>query len=45
VIDAYQSVLWRDEGAGDLYKAWSVLAVTGAFGLVVAHLFSRRVRR
>jgi ABC-2 type transport system permease protein len=42
VIDAYQGALWRDEGAGELYKAWIVLAIIGAFGLVVAHLFARR---
>lgn len=42
VIDAFQGVLWRDETAGELYKAWLVLTVIGAFGLVVAHLFARR---
>ncbi|HZZ37424.1 MAG TPA: ABC transporter permease [Caulobacteraceae bacterium] len=44
VIDAYQGALWRDEGAGQLYKAWLVLGLIGAFGLIVAHLFARRAR-
>ena len=42
VIDAYQGALWRDEGAGELYRAWIVLAAIGAAGLVIAHLFARR---
>jgi ABC-2 type transport system permease protein len=44
VIDAYQGALWRDEGAGELYKAWLVLGLIGAFGLIIAHLFARRAR-
>ena len=29
VIDAYQGLLWRDEGAEGLYKAWIVLTLIG----------------
>ena len=45
VIDAYQGALWRDEGPGTLYKAWLVLAGTGALGLLVAQLSARYARR
>ncbi len=45
VIDAYQGVLWRDEGIGTLYKAWLVLAATGAIGLMVAQITTRYARR
>ncbi|HWA62447.1 MAG TPA: ABC transporter permease [Caulobacteraceae bacterium] len=45
VIDAYQGVLWRDEGAGSLYKAWLVLGMIGAAGLAVAQFTSRHARR
>ncbi|MGH6957693.1 MAG: ABC transporter permease, partial [Caulobacteraceae bacterium] len=44
VIDAYQGLLWRDEGAADLYKAWIVLAAIGAAGFLVAQAAARRVR-
>ncbi|HEX7760627.1 MAG TPA: ABC transporter permease [Caulobacteraceae bacterium] len=44
VIDAYQGVLWRDEGIGTLYKAWLVLAGTGAVGLMVAQITTRYAR-
>lgn len=44
VIDAYQGLLWRDEGAGGLYKAWMVLALIGAAGFVIAQAAARRVR-
>jgi ABC-2 type transport system permease protein len=45
VIDAYQGVLWRDEGIDTLYKAWLVLALTGAIGLMVAQITTRYARR
>ena len=44
VIDAYQGLLWRDEGADVLYKAWIVLAAIGSAGFAVAQLTARRVR-
>ena len=44
VIDAYQGLLWRDEGADVLYKAWIVMAAIGAAGFAVAQLTARRVR-
>ncbi len=43
VIDAYQGLLWRDEGADLLYKGWIVMALIGAAGLVVAQGAARRV--
>ncbi|MBS0412623.1 MAG: ABC transporter permease [Proteobacteria bacterium] len=45
VIDAYQGVLWRDEGINTLYKAWLVLGLTGGIGLLVAQLTTRYARR
>ncbi len=45
VIDAYQGVLWRDEGADTLYKAWLVLALTGLVGLMIAQITTRYARR
>jgi ABC-2 type transport system permease protein len=45
VIDAYQGALWRDEGPATLYRAWLVLAGTGALGLLVAQLTARYARR
>jgi ABC-2 type transport system permease protein len=44
VIDAYQGLLWRDAGAGELYKAWIVLSLIGAGGFAIAQLAARRVR-
>jgi ABC-2 type transport system permease protein len=44
VIEAYQSLLWRDEGPQSLYMAWIVLALIGAVGFGVAQAASRRVR-
>ncbi|MFO1014926.1 MAG: ABC transporter permease [Caulobacteraceae bacterium] len=44
-IDAYQGVLWRDEGPSSLYKAWLMLAVIGLAGLAIAQAASRRARR
>jgi len=44
-IEAYQAILWRDAGIGGVYKAWCVLTVVGLFGLVVAHVLARRLRR
>ncbi len=44
VIDAYEGLLWRDDGAGVLYKAWIVMGAFGAVGLAVAQLTARRVR-
>ena len=44
VIDAYQGLLWRDEGASTLYKPWLVMALIGLAGLVVAQAAVRRVR-
>ncbi|HEY1753516.1 MAG TPA: ABC transporter permease [Caulobacteraceae bacterium] len=44
VIDAYQGLLWRDEGAGGLYKAWIVLTLIGAAGFLVAQAAARRIR-
>jgi ABC-2 type transport system permease protein len=44
VIEAYQSLLWRDEGAQSLYMAWIILALIGGVGFGVAQAASRRVR-
>ena len=44
-IEAYQAILWRDAGIGGVYKAWCVLTVIGLFGLVIAHVLARRLRR
>lgn len=44
VIDAYQGLLWRDEGAAGLYKAWIVLALIGAAGFALAQAAVRRIR-
>jgi ABC-2 type transport system permease protein len=44
VIDAYQGLLWRDEGPEGLYKAWIVLALIGATGFALAQIAARRVR-
>lgn len=45
VIDAYQSVLWRDGGVATVYKAWLVLAAVGAAGLTLAQALSRDPQR
>jgi len=44
VIDAYQGLLWRDEGAASLYKPWIVLTLIGAAGFLVAQAAARRIR-
>ena len=44
VIDAYQGVLWRDDGAGVLYKGWIVMAAIGALGFLIAQVAARRAR-
>jgi ABC-2 type transport system permease protein len=44
VIDAYQGLLWRDEGAGELYKAWVVMALFGGVGFALAQAAARRIR-
>ena len=44
VIDAYQGLLWRDDGAAALYKAWIVLAAIGLAGFGVAQVAARRIR-
>jgi ABC-2 type transport system permease protein len=44
VIDAYQGLLWRDEGAGGLYKAWIVLSLIGLIGFIIAQAAARRIR-
>jgi len=44
VIDAYQGLLWRDEGAASLYKAWIVLALIGLAGFVLTQGAVRRIR-
>jgi ABC-2 type transport system permease protein len=44
VIDAYQGLLWRDEGAAALYKPWIVLTLIGAAGFLVAQAAARRIR-
>ena len=44
VIDAYQGLLWRDEGADMLYKPWLVMALIGLAGFIVAQAAVRRVR-
>ncbi len=44
VIDAYQGLLWRDEGAAALYKAWIVLAAIGLGGFTAAQVAARRIR-
>lgn len=44
-IEAYQAILWRDAGVGAVYKAWCVLTAAGLFGLVLAHVLARRLRR
>jgi ABC-2 type transport system permease protein len=45
VIEAYQSVLWRDAGIGAVYQSWLVLAAVGFAGLVVAWATARYIRR
>src|SRR5579871_309203 len=44
VIDAYQGLLWRDEGAASLYKPWIVLAAIGLVGFALAQAAARRIR-
>ncbi len=44
VIEAYQGLLWRDDGASVLYKPWLVLALIGAVGFAVAQVSVRRIR-
>jgi ABC-2 type transport system permease protein len=44
VIDAYQGLLWRDAGPGELYKSWIVLTLIGAAGFFVAQAAARRIR-
>ena len=44
VIDAYQSLLWRDAGAEGLYKAWIVLTLIGLAGFAFAQVAVRRIR-
>jgi ABC-2 type transport system permease protein len=44
VIDAYQGLLWRDEGVGELYKAWLVMALFGGVGFALAQAAARRIR-
>ena len=44
VIEAYQGLLWRDEGAAALYKPWIVLTLIGAAGFLVAQVAARRIR-
>ncbi|HZZ87455.1 MAG TPA: ABC transporter permease, partial [Caulobacteraceae bacterium] len=44
VIEAYQDLLWRDAGAGELYNAWIVLALIGAAGFAIAQVSARRIR-
>jgi ABC-2 type transport system permease protein len=44
-IEAYQAILWRDAGVGAVYKAWCVLTAAGLFGLALAHVLARRLRR
>ncbi len=44
VIDAYQGLLWRDEGADSLYRAWIVLALIGLAGFALAQSAARRIR-
>jgi ABC-2 type transport system permease protein len=44
VIEAYQGLLWRDEGAAALYKPWIVLTLIGVAGFVVAQIAARRIR-
>jgi ABC-2 type transport system permease protein len=44
VIDAYQGLLWRDDGAAALYKPWIVLASIGVAGFAIAQIASRRIR-
>ena len=45
VIDAYQTILSRDGGLAQVYKAWSVLLGVGLAGLAAAHALARYVRR
>jgi ABC-2 type transport system permease protein len=44
VIDAYQGLLWRDESAEGLYKAWIVLTLIGLAGFALAQGAARRIR-
>ena len=44
VIDAYENLLWRDEGVEGLYKAWIVLTLIGLAGFVIAQAAARRIR-
>jgi ABC-2 type transport system permease protein len=44
VIEAYQGLLWRDEGSADLWRAWLVLTAIGLMGYAVAQAAARRLR-
>ncbi|MBV9995794.1 MAG: ABC transporter permease [Caulobacteraceae bacterium] len=44
VIDAYQGLLWRDEGPETLYRSWLVMTAIGLFGFLFAQAVVRRVR-
>jgi ABC-2 type transport system permease protein len=44
VIEAYQGLLWRDEGPADLWQAWLVLTAIGLMGYAVAQAAARRLR-
>ena len=45
VIEAYQTVLSRDGGVAQVYKAWGVLLGVGLIGLAAAQALARFVRR
>ena len=45
VIEAYQSVLWRDAGYNSVYLSWAVLGGAGLIGLAIAWLTARYIRR
>jgi len=44
VIEAYQGLLWRDDGVDALYKPWIVLTLIGVAGFAIAQIAARRIR-
>ncbi len=45
VIDAYQTILWREAVTGETLRAWLVLALMAAAGVASARLLEGRRRR
>ena len=44
-VEAYQSVLWRNEPLSSVMPAWGVLAAIGILGVLVALMVARRQAR